>query len=650
MKIQTVEIEGFGPYKERQRIDWPANGVLAIHGENGRGKTTLFNAIRYAFTGYVKNRRHQNIDLAKMVNRHNVEEGRYGFEVKLTLEDDGNTYAITRSLQPMSESVRPESEMDYDEQLFVERNSDQIPSDQAQDAVSSLLPESISRFFFFDGELLAEYERLVDPEEKEGHRIKKEIESILGLPVLEELRGHMKLLSEKAAKQYTRLAAADSKTQQVADGLRDAQETVGRLEESIAKREGKLADVEAGIVDVEERVRKFGARGEQVGQKRAKEGHLKQAREQRERTVQRCHEILRDAWRCKLHGHASRRIMELKAEVGEGAKIGQAQRLAQELLTDGDLIGKECPVCSMQFNSATIGNVKHLAEEDVGDVTKKLAEIDTWEKMVVTQPGLAQQVIGDVHDQRLQVALLEEELKELEANLADFSEDSYDEANRNLRSMYSERETLQKAIIEERRVLKQEQDSMEMFMRALKKMTGAGAHQLVAAEAEMNHYKSLSAMIQSLIDAYRERLKENVQQAASEFFAEISNEEDFAALKINDNYGMEILHKDGTIVDMRSAGFEQVVAVSLIAALHKNAPFQGPVVMDTFLGRLDKMHSSRLLEHLPQITAQAALLVHSNEVLPEELHEHVGPALKSELEITRQRHGECAIVKRGAEP
>ena len=53
LTLRKIEVEDFGPFVGRQVLDLPAEGVTVIYGENARGKTTLLNAIRYAFYGKV---------------------------------------------------------------------------------------------------------------------------------------------------------------------------------------------------------------------------------------------------------------------------------------------------------------------------------------------------------------------------------------------------------------------------------------------------------------------------------------------------------------------------------------------------------------------------------------------------------------------
>ena len=64
----------------------------------------------------------------------------------------------------------------------------------------------------------------------------------------------------------------------------------------------------------------------------------------------------------------------------------------------------------------------------------------------------------------------------------------------------------------------------------------------------------------------------------------------------------------------RSAGAEQIVAMSLIEALNFNGRRVGPMIMDTPVGRLDKIHRSNILNYLPKVVTQLALFSHSGEI------------------------------------
>ena len=55
LTLRGIEVEGFGPFAERAVLTFtrPTGRVTVVYGDNMRGKTSLMNAIRYAFFGEV---------------------------------------------------------------------------------------------------------------------------------------------------------------------------------------------------------------------------------------------------------------------------------------------------------------------------------------------------------------------------------------------------------------------------------------------------------------------------------------------------------------------------------------------------------------------------------------------------------------------
>ena len=88
----------------------------------------------------------------------------------------------------------------------------------------------------------------------------------------------------------------------------------------------------------------------------------------------------------------------------------------------------------------------------------------------------------------------------------------------------------------------------------------------------------------------------------------------YVDLRITDTYGMEIISNTGEVVPSRSAGAEQIVALSLIDGLNRTGKAAGPVIMDTPFGRLDKTHRANILNYLPQSARQLVVFVHSGEL------------------------------------
>jgi DNA sulfur modification protein DndD len=94
----------------------------------------------------------------------------------------------------------------------------------------------------------------------------------------------------------------------------------------------------------------------------------------------------------------------------------------------------------------------------------------------------------------------------------------------------------------------------------------------------------------------------------------MSTQKAYQGLKVNENYGLTILDQNGQEVSLRSAGAEQIVALSLIDGLSHAGHSAGPVVMDTPFGRLDTKHRKNILSYLPNSASQLVLFVHDGEI------------------------------------
>jgi len=159
--------------------------VAIIYGENMRGKTTLLNAIRYALFGKVITRGAGEVALHQIGNWETAKEkGKFGLKVVLEFEHEGSNYQLTREHRPRAAIKVPQADIDYQQESFLRKDGTVLGPDAGTSELARIMPETVSRFFLFDGELLQQYEELLRNESDMGRNIKGAIERILGVPVL----------------------------------------------------------------------------------------------------------------------------------------------------------------------------------------------------------------------------------------------------------------------------------------------------------------------------------------------------------------------------------------------------------------------------------------------------------------------------------
>lgn len=86
-----------------------------------------------------------------------------------------------------------------------------------------------------------------------------------------------------------------------------------------------------------------------------------------------------------------------------------------------------------------------------------------------------------------------------------------------------------------------------------------------------------------------------------------------------------------------------MVAFALIGALHKNAPFDGPVIMDSPFYRLDTINTESMVKALPLIANQVLMLPYPGEINPSTTRADIGDHIVQELEIARISSNESTI-------
>ena len=129
---------------------------------------------------------------------------------------------------------------------------------------------------------------------------------------------------------------------------------------------------------------------------------------------------------------------------------------------------------------------------------------------------------------------------------------------------------------------------------------------------------SLLKVFKDSVSNYRESMRAKVGKRASDTFSNLTTEKKFDHLEINKSYGLNLIIDNKQVA--RSAGAEQIVALSLIEALNHLGRRKGPMLMDTPAGRLDLEHRKNVMNYLPQVVTQLALFAHSGELTEEDIY------------------------------
>lgn len=646
MKLLKLTCTNFMPYKGTMSLSFPRaseRNVMVIYGDNMRGKTSLLNALRWGFYGKALGRHSRELPLQDLINKEATLEGDWSMETCIAFEDSGHTYEYRRRATKHTLVSKPSRPEDFEITRGLLRDGVAVNEYMIDAEISRFAPEQTSRFFLFDGELLQEYESLLIDGSEQGRKIKESIEQALGVPTLIKGREDAQTLLKIATKQQNRDLEKVS-------GMERQIERQKALLSEIDSTERDVADLESQLKSTrteKEKLDDFIEATEQIHAAKerltANQGSLAtNTQTQKELELQRLG-LMRDAWKDLIRPQIALKREQL---VDENAQLSEAMFRKANIAGQIEQLKKSlgnatCHACGQPLHQTQ----RELAGADLGrleaehlgiavDETSRnriSAEIRDLDRLLKPGP-VAQIKICDKELSKLKVeqTKLENEIERLHDLIK--GQDTADIARkRAFRDGLIKIEGATEQTIRDR---KAQLDKTRRELAMIAKSLEGNATARSAKSSQMVKIASeLERMYGRSIDRLRDDLKTRVEQFASAAFKSLTTQSKYSGLKINSNYGLAILDERGHEVTIRSAGAEQIVALSLIDGLGRAGRSAGPVVMDTPFGRLDPGHRANILKYLPTTTHQLVLFVHEGEVAKNRDLDQIASRIDSVYEI-----------------
>jgi DNA sulfur modification protein DndD len=126
----------------------------------------------------------------------------------------------------------------------------------------------------------------------------------------------------------------------------------------------------------------------------------------------------------------------------------------------------------------------------------------------------------------------------------------------------------------------------------------------------------LLSIFEEAMESFPNERRQEVEKEATDIFKRLILKKEFIKLRIDENFGLSIVTEGGKIInkaEWRSAGEEQIVAMSLIGALNRCSKINAPIFMDAPLIRIDIPHGQKILNYLPKMAEQVVVFVTGRE-------------------------------------
>ena len=627
MRMLSLSMTNFMPYKGENSIEFPtdpARNVMIVFGDNMRGKTSLLNALRWGFYGRALGRHMHEIELQDLINKEAAAEGDYFMEVRARFEADGHSYDLRRRAEKKEHVAFPSRPEDFNVQFSLQKDNMVVSGHQIEAEINRYVPEQVSRFFLFDGELLQEYEALLYEGSEQGKKIKEAIEQVLGVPTLIQGRHEVETILKQAQKQQT-------KDLQQMQGLEAQAARQAGLQEKQASKERSVEDLKGKLKEIRDQREVLDDDLEKVEEIYRAQTRSKDIEKRQNAILERQDSIA--AERMALAKAAWIDLLQPKLKVKQDQLLDEQKRVSDILAKKGRIEGKiedlgklledfTCPTCGQALG----GDRKVKVETDLGilraeaglmsadsDALGKISsEIRDVGKLIRSGVGADLRKLSS-EDKGLSVELtqIDNEKEQIDELIRGHDTDAIANKRRLRDSLMRQEGGIEKDIDNAENELKGIKNELEILSKAIANLPAARAKRSTAKVALCQQImKAFSESVERL----RDDLRNKVEKKATDAFKHLTTQKKYRGLEINENYGLTILDENGDRVGIRSAGAEQIVALSLIDGLARTGRAAGPVVMDTPFGRLDLNHRDNILRYLPETTSQLVLLVHDGEI------------------------------------
>lgn len=656
MKFLEMDIENFGPYYSRTVIELEGqkDGVTIFWGNNGRGKTTLLNAFRYALYGEIKKRNNKEVNYFEMINKIGSQEGKNYFTITLKIEDAGDVFELTRKYSLRDKTAGySENKDDYEMLTFLKKNNVLLSRPDTEKYIAALLPKDISRFFLFDGELLQEYESLLEDGNESGDKIKTSIEKILGLPYLVNSLSDCKQYHNVIESQRRKSIQEDDKTKKVAASYNSLCEEIDSHNNAIIESKGQLEELKSEKLALEQSMSETKTARDLL----TEINKLEQSQGEKRRLI----EVLRnnlksstkEAWKYHLKDKTQSLIKQIKDEIDFLKSKETKQQIDNNIIK---MLEKtrdtcECSLCRQKVDSEIIKYLNNQIDELTNVTEDRVLTNEEKSRIVKLQnilDALMKQPLTNFDDD-IKKTEAEIEQYKVEINDADVSInnlknklsglENYKEEDTSILTLPKQYADCEAKIANLKHAIEEEEKTVQELILNRndleKKMAKFGNKDLEALTSKANLVEAVCNIFNEAIDLFRNKLKNNVEKDATELFKKLSAEKDYVRLSINDNYGLAIINSNGMEAPNRSAGYEHIVALSLIGALHKNAPLKGPIIMDSPFGRLDPENKKNVCKVLPDLANQVVLLMYEDEINADLIRDILQEKLINEHKLLR---------------
>jgi DNA sulfur modification protein DndD len=646
----------FRPLKSKS----PNSGIL--YGENTQGKSSFWEAIRFAMYGTVPitdstNKPLISFELSErpLLNTEAYEGGDYVFMVMILFTHKGTEYSLTRGYDRKKTVSMPRKDHEMEETLTIQNLSKGGTLVQdPQRFINEILPENLANFFMFDGERIEDYKNLLwDVDEIV---LVDDIEKILRLTMFSDGIDTCQKIAKSVNREISGHETLQIKDKKRLDAISDKKKEWDGLTSEFDKEEKELLKLQT-----EEKVLKKWLDGEDKAQKanqiiEDRTKRIKQIdREITEETQTRA-KLMQKSWTAIIKKTVETQIKSIRIILDRQEKEGDTIQEHKERIKHlkALLAGEKCGACGTQLKIPP----KQLQDEYRREINECESEItklghnklspDPYDLMRQERELtklLISNDLSEVKNISKRITNLQEE-KRIKIGERDAAVKQTDSTKRDeVAKKQQERVDLLKSIGLKEAEVKMLKELTEDTGREYASLTSGGSvgsGGLTVAHKKANTKKELLEGLSELLEhtklPFREKMRKQVEKYATAVFLRCTNmRASYKGLRIGKNFKIDIITKSGK-TDAGSKGQFALVAYSMLDALTRCSSIEFPFVIDTPSRSLDPDNMERVFDHIFNSNRQVICLPRGDELDPDEGDKKYAPFVAATYSLHNSPH------------
>lgn len=620
MRLLSIKLFNFRQFwgeVELELASQSGQSITVIHGNNGAGKTTLLNAFTWVLYGqhtgaFASPEQHiNNRSIAQAAPNSRID-----CWVEVLFEHNGSRYRARRSCY-IEKSNAQDVSLEQGGELALQINGKLVKSpERPEDKIGQVLPDSLHRYFFFDGERI---DRMAKSENK--LEIAKAIKTLLSVEVLDRAINHLKEARRSLDKELAEIGDPETK--------RLVKEKDDRFTEKTELEAGR-AEIAAELKAFEEQKQKVTTLlrdYDKVGQIQERRDTLIQSAEETQAQLERSEEKLRRTISARGYmvflGDAIAQFRTLSDELRQRGELpaGIKQQFVEDLLEDGECI---CGTTLKQGTKARQQVESWLDRSGIQQVEEAViqmgGEVNSIERQIPEFWAEVEQEQASIENLRRHLSTLENQLEQIRDDLKG-SEDV------NVSGLEKRLEEIEAKIIdlhrEDEKTLR-DSEACDIDVAALNKQIKelkAKSKQQAQIKRQIAATEDAIARLEEVRRRVDQKFRAVLEMKVREIFRQVSFKTQVP--KLTENYELVLVETllDGESVVAPSTGENQILSLSFIGSVIDRVRYWSkkhsliglanssfPIVMDSPFGTLDENYRRQIAKLIPTLADQLVVL------------------------------------------